>query len=291
MILLTQPKICSTCVRNTSWITLCHNLMVVVRSVSGKITLIQLVDIFRGSASKKSLRYEKLRHYGSGRGLSRGDAERLAQTLVTQRILEEYCEANGLGFVSSYVRIGRDASLLDTGKRRISMVNFDQDQGASSSRGRNSGDVPNKRGKKSAVTKETKGKDIRKALELVKNMDYDEEFIIDDDYTYGDFHRDHDHDGDVMEQVDCGLEKSPNLSQENEENTEEQLQCFDQLLMLREDICMKENVTAKFLSNAMIGALSKRPPAELASLRAVTGGGPVVEKHANSILRITRAFS
>lgn len=76
-----------------------------MRSISGKITLIQLVDIFRGSASKKSVKYEHLRLYGSGKSLSRGDAERLAQTMATQRLLEEYCETNGLGFVSSYVRV------------------------------------------------------------------------------------------------------------------------------------------------------------------------------------------
>lgn len=103
-------KTCDNCESQKEVITrdfteAAKDLLGLLQSMRGKITLIQLVDVFRGSSSKRYSKYTHLRLFGSGKGLSRGDGERLAQTMATQRILEEYCEANGLGYVSSYVRV------------------------------------------------------------------------------------------------------------------------------------------------------------------------------------------
>lgn len=155
-----------------------------VKSIPGKVTLIQLVDIFRGSASKKSLKYENLTLYGSGKGLTRGDAERLAQTLVTQQVLEEFCETNGLGFVSSYVRVGRDASSLESGRRRISMINHVEDEPRSR---QNNREVKPAKGRK--PMKFTGG--ISQSLEAMKRMDDTAENFLDDDFY--DFHEQQQH--------------------------------------------------------------------------------------------------
>lgn len=268
-----------------------------MRSISGKITLIQLVDIFRGSASKKSLKYEHLYLYGSGKGLSRGDAERLAQTMVTQRILEEYCEANGLGFVSSYVRSGRDAGLLDSGKRRISMVHHVDGVASDKAARHGASDASAYRPAKKSRDKDTgthKSDDIKQTLLAFRYMDDEEECVIDDNYDFGDFYHGQAEGGD-----DDGAEESCVIEDEVEEipppmaaapvdYAEEELRCFDQLLMLRESICMKENITSKFLSNAILGELCRHLPTDVSSLKAIVGSGPLLERHAQAILRITR---
>ena len=293
-----------------------------MRSINGKITLLQVVDIFRGSASKRYVKYENLSHYGSGKSLSRGDAERLAQTLVTQRILEEYCEANGLGYVFSYVRVGRDAGLLDSGRRRISMTNLVNDE-ISKTR-KSSESSSNKRNSKKFNEWPKRGKaitDNQAQLELIKQMDDDEECFIDDDYDYAAFrganfdeelvpldeHVHNDHPAIDLHHVvnDNDIDKAMMMMQEpvdeqditiideeltaNDENSEEQLKCFDQLLMLREEICIKENTGSKFLSNAMIGELSRRPPNNLKELQTIVGSSPLVQKHANAILKVTKS--
>lgn len=273
------------------------------------------MDIFRGSASKKSLKYDHLRLYGSGKGLSRGDAERLAQTMATQRILEEYCETNGLGFVSSYVRLGRDANLLDTGKRRISMVHHVDSIAGGEKNGRNSaGEAPGgRRTKKGKGGVAHKNDDIRQTLLAFRHMDDGEECIIDDNYDFGDFYQDRtnekdgDYDGNNEYSdpddghVDDGIEDDDEPYVIEDEITthpptpvtptdyaEEQLRCFDQLLMLRENICMRENTTSKFLSNAILGELCRHPPTDVSSLKAIAGASPLIERHAQSILKITK---
>lgn len=365
----------------------------VVQSIRGKITLIQLVDIYRGSASKKSIQYDHLPLYGSGRGLTRGDAERLGQTMVTQRILEEFCEANGLGFVSSYVREGREgASLLD-GRKKISMIqSMDAQRG--SSEGARGGAVGGARTLGPGRAKRrggAKGKDIRQTIELVRDMDDDgEHHLTDEDYTdfrtnigglrgeeedeeetglhgnpsgersgggslrggkrgRGDDSMDK---GDAMDRGDsmngggsvnggdptgggskerkkAVQQRVPIVLDDEEEGGEpyeedevvmeeerlsfplrrsqpppsmssgetpseamerRQLLCFDELLQLRERICMRTQLSSKFLSNSVIGRLSRSPPGELAALRKIVGDNALVEKHAEAILAVTRKY-
>lgn len=296
---------------------------VVVKSIHGKITLIQLVDIFRGSASKKSIKYDNLRLYGSGKTLTRGDAERLAQTLVTQKVLEEFCETNGLGFVSSYVRVGSEADALESGRRRISMINHLNDEcikgrRSSESKAKNSVD-------KDKRFAPIKTKDIRSAIVAVREMDDTEENFLEDDFA--DFRHVDDYgnlgnndiepididdgddnfvdDYDMVDRHDCGgideienndpqvlaMERTPTGAVSELER--KQLLCFDELLQLREQICIKTNLSSKFLSNAVIGDLSRHPPSDLATLKQRLGDGnnQLIERHFDTILRITHKYS
>lgn len=362
-----------------------------MQSIRGKITLIQLVDIYRGSASKKAIQYDHLPLYGSGKGLTRGDAERLAQTMVTQRILEEFCEANGLGFVSSYVREGREgASLLD-GRKKISMIqSLDSQRGSSEGATRG---APRTLGPGRAKRRGVKSKDIRQTIELVRDMDDDEEHhLTDEDYT--DFRanidgrREEEEDEESTEEepaecrgktgrgkrdrgdsaggggepkgrksnaqqrvaivLDDDDEEEPHdgIGEDDEEEEEvvmmaeerqsfplrrqqpppppspgmmhsspspllppslcppvssgeppseamerRQLLCFDELLQLRERICMRTQLSSKFLSNSVIGRLSRSPPGELTALREIVGDNALVEKHAEAILAVTRKYA
>jgi bloom syndrome protein len=252
-----------------------QDLLSLLKSIRGKITLIQLVDIFRGSASKKSVQYEHLRQYGSGKSLSRGDAERLSQMMVTQRILEEYCETNGLGFVSSYVRMGSEAHSLEDGRRRVSLINHvGEEKGGRQSGSKECREVS----KKKAFSKVTQSKDIRQALEVFRNADDEGERYLDD---YDEFHHPAD------EHYDMTMDESESVDPGKDQR---EMQCFDELLRLREKICMKTNLSSKFLSNAIIGELSKMPPKDAASLAAITDGGPLIEKHQVAILAVTRKY-
>lgn len=69
-----------------------------------------------------------------------------------------------------------------------------------------------------------------------------------------------------------------------------QLLCFDELLQLRERICMRTQLSSKFLSNSVIGRLSRSPPGELVALRKIVGDNALVEKHAEAILAVTRKY-
>ena len=258
-----------------------RDLLTLLKSIRGKITLIQLVDIFRGSTSKKSVQYEHLRQYGSGKSLSRGDAERLSQMMVTQGILEEYCEVNGLGFVSSYVRIGSEAHSLEDGRRRVSLINHvNEEKGGGGRQGSASRECKEILSKKKALGKVTKNKDIRKALEVVHNTDDEGEQYLDD---YDEFY----HPADENEHYDAIMNEAEPIDSRKDQR---EMQCFDELLQLREKICIKTNLSSKFLSNAIIGELSKMPPNDATSLAALTGGGSLIEKHQAAILAVTRKY-
>jgi ribonuclease D len=53
---------------------------------------------------------------------------------------------------------------------------------------------------------------------------------------------------------------------------------------------MKDRISSKFLSNAMIGELSRNPPWDLHALKAVIGGGKVIEKHTADIMNILKKY-
>lgn len=300
------------------------DLLNLLMSIRGKITLIQLVDIFRGSSSKKSLQYDDLPLYGAGRSLSRGDAERLSQTMVTQRILEEYCETNGLGFVSSYVRVAKEADSLLEGKRKVTMI--EHVGGESSRKSSETRETSSSRGKRmGSRASSIKTRDIRDAIELVKEMSDGEENYIDDSFDYGALYHveanDEDHYGDdfivdddvykldEMENVNDDHEYSrghtrtndkrwegksdqaPRYVSMDEEDERRQMKCFDELLQLRERICMRTKLSSKFFSNTTIGQLSRHPPADTAALVAITGGGVFVDRNSEAILEITKKYS
>ncbi|KAI9021489.1 P-loop containing nucleoside triphosphate hydrolase protein [Phycomyces nitens] len=76
---------------------------------SDKITLIQAVELFRGSRAKRFLErgYDRLPGYGSGKDLSRIDADRLLKHLAANNIFIERTESNKKGFINSYIQVIR----------------------------------------------------------------------------------------------------------------------------------------------------------------------------------------
>lgn len=82
-------------------------VLLLVKSINSRLTLNQLLDIFRGSQAKLYARHQCLPHFGAGKDLSRTEAERLLQHLVVEDVFQEYCVSNALGFVKTYIRVRR----------------------------------------------------------------------------------------------------------------------------------------------------------------------------------------
>lgn len=76
-----------------------------LKSINGRVTSNQLLDIFRGSLAKPYTAYRHLEHFSSGKDLSRTEVERLFQHLSIENILQEQCVSNAMGFVNTYVRV------------------------------------------------------------------------------------------------------------------------------------------------------------------------------------------
>lgn len=91
-------------------------------SLSEKHTLNMLLDIFRGSGAKKLQKFQDSSHFGCGHDLSRLEAERILQNMVTNQVFKVGCETNAAGYVSSYIKIGPKARELRTGKLRITLA-------------------------------------------------------------------------------------------------------------------------------------------------------------------------
>ncbi|EPY54053.1 RecQ type DNA helicase Rqh1 [Schizosaccharomyces cryophilus OY26] len=110
-----------------------------IRSMSGKTTLLQLIDVFRGSKGAKIIEngWDRLEGAGDGKSLNRGDSERLFHQLVAEGIFVEKVEANRRGFVSAYVFPGKQTLLnsVIAGKHRV-VLEIKQESSNSGNEGR-----------------------------------------------------------------------------------------------------------------------------------------------------------
>lgn len=84
-----------------------------------KITLVQLIDVFRGSGAKKYAHFARNPNFGSGRDLTRTEAERLLQNMCAQNILQQFNVSNAMGYVSTYIRNGKDARDVERGLKKV----------------------------------------------------------------------------------------------------------------------------------------------------------------------------
>jgi len=87
------------------------------------VTLLQLVDILRGSKSKAVMNkgYDDYEEYGAANDLERGELERLLYRLITEDVLMEENVVNKAGFASQYIRPGRASRNINAGRQRIMM--------------------------------------------------------------------------------------------------------------------------------------------------------------------------
>lgn len=105
---------CDNCDRQGSVVELdvtqhVRNLATMAEAIHGahkKVTLSQLVDLYRGSTNKslEKFRSGSLPHFGEGKNdLTKADAERAAHIAIRDGVLDESIESNVHGGVFSYV--------------------------------------------------------------------------------------------------------------------------------------------------------------------------------------------
>lgn len=108
-------KTCDNCLANESSsiqnrdlteMTKC--ILAMVRGLeSHKVTMLQSVDVFRGTATKflQSRGISQIPGIGEGNMLSKGDCERLFRHLVVKNILSERYETTPQNFVNAYIQV------------------------------------------------------------------------------------------------------------------------------------------------------------------------------------------
>jgi superfamily II DNA helicase RecQ len=209
------------------------------RNIHDQITMNHLIDIYRGSAAKRIAKYQRLNEAGKGKNLSRVDTERLIQNMCTKQVLKEYCVSNKMGFVSSYVKVGPMARQLDNGQLRMVLITTEDEQvgpvgsTAAVSRKRKNPPVAEQPVPKPAKAIKAKENEPPKEKPLVKK---------------------------------AALSKTVNKASEMD------MDCFDDLMNKRAEVCNRDNIQCHhFISNAAISELSKRLPTTVEELRTVKG--------------------
>lgn len=86
-----------------------------------KVTLLYCIDVFRGAQTKKvtDAGHNRLENHGRGKGLDRGDIERLFNELLGEGALKEYNEVNRSGFANQYMQLGPRATDFKRGRRKL----------------------------------------------------------------------------------------------------------------------------------------------------------------------------
>ena len=92
------------------------------------MTLNQCIDVYRGSCNKKVSESGSASnpYHGSGKNISKVDADRLFKLLVIQRALVEHLQSNKAGFVHAYLKIGPNASKVLSGEVKIRLQKGDE---------------------------------------------------------------------------------------------------------------------------------------------------------------------
>ncbi|EMR09443.1 hypothetical protein PNEG_02385 [Pneumocystis murina B123] len=96
---------------------------IVLAVQENKFTALQCINIFRGIKNNKVVNfgYEALPSFGSGSSLSRLDAERLFHVLISYDIIKEVSDITEMGFVVTYVKVGRNGMSFLKGNESLFM--------------------------------------------------------------------------------------------------------------------------------------------------------------------------
>ncbi|KAH9472448.1 hypothetical protein Pst134EA_003062 [Puccinia striiformis f. sp. tritici] len=145
-----------------------------VKQIAGEqsesVTIVHIVDVFRGSKGKKitNAGHDQLDGAGQGSTLDRTDSERLLHLMVSKDILTERFEANAMGFTNAYVQLGPAHRSVLNSKEPVMMA-FNGGSGPTK-RTTGSTEAP----KKVTIKQKANGKEIS----IVD--DSDEDYIVDE---------------------------------------------------------------------------------------------------------------
>ena len=86
------------------------------------VTLVQLIELFRGSKSKtviKNYKTDKLHGYGLGSKYKKHEIERITHKMICEKILIERGVENNGGYMSEYINLGEKASPIQNGRDKF----------------------------------------------------------------------------------------------------------------------------------------------------------------------------
>ena len=248
-----------------------------MKSIKDKVTLNQLIDIYRGSASKTCLKFSTLSAYGKAQDQSKGEVERILQNMCVQGLLSQYCHSNPMGYVSSYIRVGSEARKLDFPQFQFLLTVNSSSQEISSfvkekkGRKRKSCEgeaicVPPeaqaKKPRRRSKRNETGGSNMRDDIDCESEVYEPEESECEGSL-------------DIVElgQKDVASNSSAAKIQEDNSKTQKtQVECFNALKKARQSLCLKNQCqSASVATDVLLAKIAKEMPSSLTELAKVKG--------------------
>lgn len=237
-----------------------------------RITLVQLIDVFRGSGSKKYAKYTGSSHYGAGRDLSRTEAERLLQNMVAQNVLCQFNVSNAMGYVSTYVRVGKEARDVQRGVKKVMLVVDNSPQPP---------DMPGPSRSEMASTTiqqplATRNKTLskRKPKTVGRMEEISPEFLVIESDSVLDVDEEQEGGGGGGGEKPKGrAKKTKKIDNGNKESQDSKsLDIYSAVLRKREEICMRDKVAVSYvLNNKTAKEISLALPTSLTELAKIKG--------------------
>lgn len=231
-----------------------------MKSIHEQVTLNHLLDIYRGSSAKRIAQFQILDGAGKGKGLAKGDVERLLQHMCVKQVLKEYLVSNKMGFVSSYIKIGPSARALETGQLKIILMTTSDESNSIRPSAMPISPV-------SKFTPSTSGSTVwpsrkRKSLDSNPPAEVPQTVTATTKVSR------------VKKVTNAKDTITPSRIERVAQRAIDQMNidCFDELMGKRSEVCARENIQCHhFLSNAAISEISKKLPKTIESLRTVKG--------------------
>ncbi|EPX74582.1 RecQ type DNA helicase Rqh1 [Schizosaccharomyces octosporus yFS286] len=256
-----------------------------IRSLSGKTTLLQLIDVFRGSKGAKIIEngWDRLEGAGDGKSLNRGDSERLFHQLVAEGIFVEKVEANRRGFVSAYVFPGRQTLLnaVIAGKHRV-ILEIKQESSNSGNESRSltrSNTLPN-------MTK-----NHASAVKTNSTTSNHEQFLGNDDIYDSQLAPNN-----IRREIITGRQTNPDNFSANTFMSEYEMdimnRCFAELKALRSNLmALNDSRVGTYFTDAMLYSMAQKLPRNTTELKEIHGvSGERAERVGPQFLQIIQKY-
>lgn len=88
------------------------NIISLMSGISDNATFVQIVDVYRGSTSKRISKFGRIQLSGEGKGLSKDIIGRILERLMIDGIIEERFNKNAAGFINTYLKISNSSSKM-----------------------------------------------------------------------------------------------------------------------------------------------------------------------------------
>ena len=148
------------------------------------VTLNQLTEVYRGSKSQQIVKFlntSALKGYGQGRSFKKFEVDRIAHSMIFERLLIETSIQNLQGFASDYVQMGENAAAVQMGRTQF-FVDFPRDAARATGKENNSlGGKENEKKKATPTRKKAPKTSLKKATTSKKPSNPGDVVIVESD--------------------------------------------------------------------------------------------------------------